>query len=313
MPKIRPLFMILTGIGLALLLWLVVIAVQGQTKNTRTPLPTDTGTSNGAAEVQTLSPANVLSVEQEGDKFTVRGVSMAGSAVWLSANARTVAQAQSDAQGQWQVEFSWQNKQTAQLDIYMLSPEGQQIRSSQTLFLIDKGGEGDAEFAEGSDGLSARKLILLAAPGAPSRVLQTPFESLPTVDGFNLEVIDYDNSGGAIFSGSSSSAGKVRIYANGALVGESSVDNAGRWRLIFGNIIPLGSHNISAELVRDMPGVNTRIELPFERMKPLLESENSPEVFVERFVDKIQVGRVLFGGGYQYFVVYSPEALSPGQ
>ena len=41
--------------------------------------------------------------------------------------------------------------------------------------------------------------------------------------------IDYDESGGVIFSGTSELQGRIRVFANNTAIGEQSVDASGRW------------------------------------------------------------------------------------
>ena len=72
--------------------------------------------------------------------------------------------------------------------------------------------------------------------------------------------------------------------------------------------MPLGEYKISAELVTT-DRETVILTLPFARMRPLFEAENSPKILVEYLDDRIQIGRALFGGGYQYSVIYAPIAL----
>ena len=303
MLKNRPLIMLLTGLIFALALWGVVQLFQHKDV-TPLDLPNPQTTP---VEVNPNSPASIMSAKQAGAQIILEGTGVAGAGISLQNGRAEIARTKSSAQGNWLVSFPI-NEQApyAVLKILMVTPDGQQIRSDQTLILIANPHKLAPDEQGGAD--IGKLLILLTAPGSHSRVLQTPYAGLPGRQGFMLEAIDYDNSGGVIFSGSSARPGKVRIYAGDNLVEESHVDNNGRWNLIFGNIMPLGTYTISAELV-EKSGTNTRLNFPFARMQPLFESEGGPKIKIEHLDDRIQIGRVLFGGGYQYTVIYSPEAL----
>jgi len=313
--KSRTLFMMLTGLVLALVLWAGVQFLQNKASGLDTgaipPAPTTDSTLPVPISGQyDHSPAGILSASQSGAEFALLGTGVSGAGISLLSKTTEIARTKVGANGEWKLDFSYdlQNEPNA-IDVLMITPDGHQIRSDQSLFVVLRphGLAGEESATDGVDNKKA--LLLLAAPGANSRVLQTPYSALPQKDGFSLEVIDYDNSGGVIFSGSANRHGKVRIYAGDNLVGESHVDSGGRWSLIFGSIMPLGEYRISAELVIDeKPAV--RLTLPFARMQPLFETEGSPTILVQHLDDRIQIGRALFGGGYQYSVIYAPEALT---
>jgi len=149
-------------------------------------------------------------------------------------------------------------------------------------------------------------LILLTAPGGPSRVVQTPFGSLPSREALTLGAIEYDDLGGAIFSGFSSRAGRVRIFGDDELIGESRVGNNGRWFLIAGETLPLSEYNLRVQL-QESDGAETNIEVNIRRLPPGQNAEISPYVI---FNDEVwHVRRNLTGGGVQYTAILSPDSL----
>lgn len=311
--KSKPLLMLITGLVLAVILWGIVQFVQANKTGTTPKLPAAGENISTAEPIKEPpsnqyenAPASILSAKQVDSKFIITGSGVAGAGISLRNNTQELVRTKVSAEGDWTLAFSVDTTTgTLGLDLLMVTPDGHQIRSDQTLFVVNNPQEPKAEENAQTIG---KALLLLTAPGTHSRVLQTPYDALPQRDGFALEAIDYDNSGGVIFSGISNSPGKVRIYAGENLVGESHVDSSGRWNLIFGNIMPLGEYNISAELVKT-DGTTTKLTLPFARMQPLFEAENSPKILVEHLDDRIQIGRTLFGGGYQYSVIYAPIAL----
>lgn len=291
----RPVLMILTGAALALLLWIAVLAFQDGSPNSSASSP-DATPSNAITEEFAITPASIQTVNETDDKFILTGVGVSGSGITLLEDDAVLAASRLGADGNWVLSLRASDvKEAVKLDLLMSTPAGHQVRSDQSLFIVKQEG--------------AKSLVLLTSPGEPSRVLQTPYGGFPTSKGFELEAIDYDNSGGVIFSGSSLQAAKVRIYANDNLVGESRVDRNGRWSLIFGSIMPLGEYNISAECVPEDGSEPRKITLPFSRIEPLFEDESSPALVVRQEDDRIQLARALYGGGYQFTVVYSDAAL----
>ena len=306
--KSKPLLMLITGLVLALILWGIVQVVQkgsGRAAPKTVEVNTDTPITDQISDQYANAPASILSAAQSGAEFSLHGTGVPGAGISLRNEAKELVRTKVSGAGDWALAFTTDaTSGSLVLDLLMVTPDGHQIRSDQSLFVVINPHE-----LGGDENIQTRKaLLLLTAPGAHSRVLQSPYGSLPQRDGFGLEAIDYDNSGGVIFSGSSEKPGKVRIYAGANLVGESHVDNQGRWSLIFGNIMPLGKYKISAELVL-ADGGTVKLTLPFARMQPLFEAENSPKILVEHLDDRIQIGRALFGGGYQYSVIYAPIAL----
>jgi len=310
--KSKPLMMLIAGLALAVVLWTIVQLLQKNiesTGNSQTSAGQEKllGASTSTKTLpnkQANAPASILSAGQNGNDIFLNGTGVPNSGISLLNEGKEITRAKIDIDGNWALSFSHGiNSKPIAIDVLTVTPDGHQILSDQSLFVVNYQHAQDAQSTDVN-----RALLLLTAPGAHSRVLQTPYTGLPMKDGFALETIDYDNSGGVIFSGSSERAGRVLIYAGQNLVGESRVDNKGRWSLIFGNIMPLGEYVISAELV--VAGENSvNLTLPFERMQPLFEVEGSSRIVIEHLEDRIQIGRALFGGGYQYSVIYAPSAL----
>ena len=301
----------MTGAVLALILWAISALV---TNRYFIPVAqTDNQQLSEVPQEERVFPARILSVNQLGSDFLIKGTGLPGSGVTLSHKKEELGTGVVSASGEWSVGFVSNPAPNALgLNILMVTPNGHQIYSDQSLILIYP----PVGPNEGERSSEQKAMIFLTSPGQNTRVLQTSFDFLPGRDGFVLEAIDYDNSGGVIFSGLSVKMGSVKVYANENLVGESYVDRSGRWNLIFGNIMPMGRYNISVELVPieqeiadNKPQNSIVLTLPFARMNPLFASEDSPEILVEYLDDRIQIGRALYGGGYQFTIVYSPDAV----
>ena len=185
--KNRPLMLLLTGLGLALALWLLVNVLQSGAA-TDTPKPSIENTVPGTInEDATIAPASILSVTQTGERYRLSGNGSAGGGLSLKAKEATLASTKIDKDGKWALGFTASSlAETTELDLVMATPDGRQIRSDQSLFIIANPHKTTTDEVEGNLLLS-KSLILLSAPGAHSRVLQTPYENLPNKDGLVLE------------------------------------------------------------------------------------------------------------------------------
>ncbi len=317
----------MTGIVLALFLWgAVSLLSNGNTINDAQTTVVPPVSLDTQSEDERISPARIISVLQIGKSFTLKGSGIYGASITFYHKDKNLGSTKINAEGQWEYSSDFHlfdaefEANAAVVKMLMVTQNGYQVRSDQSLILV-KGHTDEVSVKEESklnentfspepDRQKYEKtLVILSTPGGKSHVLQTQFSSLPAREGFELEAIDYDNSGGVIFSGSSTRQGKVSVFANANLVGESYVDALGRWSLIFGNIMPMGSYNISIELLSSVDQKTTKLTLPFARMQPLFEAENSSEIHVEYLENRTQIGKALYGGGYQFTVVYSDEAL----
>ena len=157
-------------------------------------------------------------------------------------------------------------------------------------------------------------LIMVTAPGSPSRVIQSPFGEAPTAGPLSLSVIDYDFTGGVIITGTSSVPGRVRFYAQDAVIGETGIGVGGRWNFIAGRMLPRAKIRLRAELIPapgapNAPIERTSVTVPFVFLPPLQEedTDGSGALSVSIDPDQWQVRRTLIGGGGQTTVIFAPQ------
>ena len=298
--------MMLTVVCLAALLFAAAKAIKHQNTQAQS---LQTKPHEAVQAAKEIRPATIIAAEQRGDQIIVRGLGMPGASLGLFTGGKTIAGGRVNREGGWVMTADrLLEGETPQILDIVMRVKDKEVRSEQQLIVMGlPPNEEVSEEVPSSESL--RPLLLLVAPGTSSRVLTSPYGTLPSRDGFELEAIDYDDSGGVIFSGHSKYPGKVQIYAGGTLVGESHVDQTGRWSLIFGNIMPVGEYDITAELVRS-DGQKTRLALLFQRTKPdRKERVSEDQIVVKPQEDRTLVRRQLLGGGHQYTLIFSPEAL----
>lgn len=312
----RLLWMVLIGLGLALILLAIVqfmSAVSNSPLVSDNEIATETSPDKDSAASDNpdsgdsgLTPVFFRTISEYGledeKKIRINGTSEPNAVLTLLNENRRLRQFRSDETGDWEIVLDIQPATRLALEVVMFVEGDLSVRGDETIYRLPVP-RGDEE--ENSFPLPA--LIMVSAPGGPSRIVQSPFGGSPTNGPLSMGPIDYDDSGGVILSGTTAAEGRVRIYAGGEAFGETRVGAGGRWNFIAGNLLPRGEYPIAAELI-GAEGVEARVSVPFERLPPSKTDEKSasdlPDVIYEPF--RWQVRRALIGGGHQTTAIFAP-------
>jgi len=245
-----------------------------------------------------VQPASFLQVEelQDGKRSRLRlsGQAEPNGVVVISNLGERYRQVRVNDLGRWDVTLDINDQPMALEALLYMTEEGAAIRSEETVFRIptprvDKD-EGTAlnqpsnsdvvtDEAQTPD-YKTSALIMVTAPGSPSRIVQSPFGQAPTEGPLSLSVIDYDHQGGVIITGTSSVPGRVRFSAQNAVIGETGIGVGGRWNFIAGRLLPrIRVINIRAELIPapgalNAPEERVSVTVPFNFL-PLLQEEDT--------------------------------------
>ncbi len=307
--KSRLFWMIVTGLALALALLAAVQATGflSKTAATNNPPPASASPPASSEVLDTgITPVIFRTINEYGiapaRKLRLNGTSEPNSVLILLNRNERVRQIKADEDGIWSLDIDVTPRQSMVLEMVMFVEGGLNVRGDETVFRIP------VPVSEGEDNDVVKPaLIMVSAPGGPTRIVQTPFGGSPTDGPLSMGPIDYDDSGGVIFSGTTAEEGRVRIYAGGAAIGETRVGAGGRWNFIAGKMLPLGEYDIAAELIKT-DGVRARVSVPFERLPPSRKTDispsDAPDVRYEPF--RWQVRRRLLGGGTQYTAIFAP-------
>jgi len=267
-----------------------------------------------------VQPASFQQISEYKDGELIR-LRLAGDAepdavIILTNLGERLRQVKVNGQGQWGVTIDVDSGPMV-LEAQLYTDEKLSgVRSEETVFRLPVP-EGEDVV---SDYYATPALIMVTAPGSPSRIIQSPFGDVPTSGPLGLSVIDYDHLGGVIITGSSSIQGRIRIYAQDAVIGETVIGEtgigvSGRWNYIAGRMLPAREIEIKAELlaaqgIPDAPEGPTSISVPFNFLPPLQEEETdgSGALSVNFDPKQWQVRRTLIGGGGQSTVIFSPDA-----
>lgn len=261
--------------------------------------------------VQPASFQQISEISDGGEKMLrLSGNAEPNAAIVLTNRGERLRQIRVNDLGQWSAALIIENSAMvleAQLFVGENSPG---IRSEETIFRLPVPQDDDLATAN----YTTSALIMVTAPGSPSRVIQSPFGGVPTSGALGLSVIDYDHSGGVIITGTSSVPGRIRIFAQDAQIGETGIGVSGRWNYIAGRMLPRGEIEIRAELipaegVPNAPDGPTSLSVPFNFLPPLQqdEADGSGALSVNFEPLQWQIRRTLIGGGGQSTVIFSPE------
>ncbi len=307
--KSRLLPILITGFVLALGL-LLAVQVTHSLQGGRIDATADAITSAPDFN-QTVTPVIFQSISEQAGQLRLSGESEPDVVIVVQNNGQNFRQIKADSSGNWTTVLNVEDDPVMIIDLLVFVENGAKIRSDETLIRIPAPKTYHTADTD-ADGVSvetpAPALIMITAPGGPTRIVQSPFQGLPTAGPLSMGSIDYDESGSVIFSGMSEVSGQVRIYANDVLVGERPVEKNGRWYFIAAETLPMGSYEIKAELLTE-PGVVSVVAVPFERLRkdPAPDSGAEASLRVNYVPYRWQVSRAIYGGGRQYTAVFAPQ------
>ena len=307
--KFRVIAMVLTGFALAIgLLW----ASQFVRGNTSVKTA-NTAEAEPEKKPIAIRPPSFTSVSEINGTLRMSGKSEPATTLVLSQGGKRLGETKSDNDGLWTSTLPINRAETQAVSLIMLLEDGTRVRSEETLFRIPQIEEDiNAEAPEAAIDIPASPftvptLIFLTTPGGPSLVFKSPFGGSPISGPLSLGPIDYDDSGGAVFRGSSERAGRVRLYANGIVIGDAPVQQSGEWFYIIAETLPRGSYDVVVALMNGTEEI-TRITVPFEKMAFVESDEPGGGLYVAFGERRWQVRRDLLGGGAQYTALFGPVA-----
>ena len=303
-------------LGILLLIFTVVASINFFQKNNSL---SENTISNNDYNIDTgITPINFRNVivsnsDKDNGIIKIIGSSEPAKLIVLLNNNERLKQIESNSEGIWEVDVPLDSINIMAIEMVMFYDNETSIRGDETLYSvpppkknIEINNLNKIEDLKNIGSFELNTLVMLTAPGGPSRIIQSPFKQKLSDGPLAMGALDYDDSGGVIFSGSTKEAGLVKVYAGEILVGETRVEAGGRWNFIAGNLLPIGTYFISAELVKD-EAVEARISVPFERMAPTLKKEQASSPSVIHGLQSWQLSRPLLGGGIQHTVIFSPK------
>ncbi len=301
----RLLSMLITGLIIAIVL---LIAVQ-ITQTVQDQFFSDTSEQNiGDNEnLLTVKPVLIKSVSESENILSINGSGHPKIPVTFTNFGTAIAQVRSDEDGLWSVDLPVEPNEPMSIRLMEYISADTPVMADETIYRIPA-----PMVDEASRDQSPPALIIATVPGKPSSVFQSPFRGLPTSGGITMGSIDYDESGGVIFSGTSAQPGRIRVFANNTAIGEGAVGPLGRWNIMSPDTLPAGQLEIGAAHITEN-GIQSQVQVPFERLT-LGRGDRSQALEVFYMPFSWQVRRRLVGGGHQYTAIFAPreaEAIIP--
>lgn len=308
---------LLLAVALVVILQMLDVLSRLEGGDAQNPPPVIAETADPLGLAPTLFQ-DISEYEQNGvKKLRLSGTAQPNTVVIISNRGQRERQIKSDANGNWMVTLDAVDEQPMVLEAVLYTDSDVTVRGDETIYRIvlpeapeenietnETENEEDAESPE-KETKARPTLIMVSVPGGPTRIVTSPFGGSPTEGPLTMGPIDYDDAGGVIFSGTTSEAGRVRLYAGEAAIGETRVGAGGRWNFIAGRMLPMGEYDVRAELIRP-DAERVQVTVPFERLPPVeMDQANIPRVRFEPF--RWQIRRALLGGGAQNTVIFAPR------
>lgn len=218
--------------------------------------------------------------------------------LWILNDNIVVSSLKSDALGYWKASIKVQKNEIMVFSLRMVLEDDLVINSSDILFHVPLPLKSYRHSPPPS-------LLLLTRAGKNSHLWRSPFDETLADGILRFSTLEYDDLGGAIFSGTSQMPGRVRIYADGKAIGDTQVKGNGTWTYMRTDSFSIGRHEIGVELNVDGE-VRARLQTAFERLSPQ-SALSADEVFVRFEPLNWQLRRGLAGGGVQYSVIFAPN------
>ena len=211
-----------------------------------------------------------------------------------------------DARGEWVfVPAEALPPGSRELRLKALNPDGATVESTEPVVLVvPERGKGPA-------------LAVKALRGGGSKVLQSPAGNGGGL--LSLDVVDHDDKGRLFVGGKAPAAGKVFLYLDNKLIGQTDADSEGGWRIGAAGPKSGDKHALRADLIGDKGKVLARVEVVWTPGEDL--GKGTTGVVVESGNSLWRIARRLYGRGVDFTVIYEanrerikdPDLIYPGQ
>lgn len=295
--------MLITGFALALGL-LIAVQITGSLRSDGPDVPDP--------EIQpqdlnkTIVPVIFKDITETDGELRLSGTSEPNAVISVRNGDENLRQMKASKDGTWTTALSIEETEVLAIELLSFVDNGAKVRSDETLYRIPA----PRRVLEYETDVRPPSLILITAPGGPSRIIQSPFRGLPTNGPLSMGPIDHDESGSVIFSGVASQPGLVRIFAVDRLIGESGVGPDGRWFFIAAETLPVGEYDIRVQLVSG-PDATAEVTVPFVRVRAQNNPISNDPVSVTFEPYRWQISRNLYGGGQQHTSIFAPQEAEP--
>jgi nucleoid-associated protein YgaU len=161
----------------------------------------------------------------------------------------------------------------------------------------------------------AAPLVLLLGRDAPVVALQAPAAAR-----LGLDLVDYRTAGELRFAGGAPAGAALRLYVDGAAVGDAAADGAGRWSFALDGVA-VGRHVLRVDQLDPRGRVAARIEQPFQRDEVREAGATEVRRVVQPGNTLWRISRDVYGQGTRFTLIFAanraqirdPNRIFPGQ
>lgn len=273
---------------------------------------------------------DVVRVNPLGDAV-IAGRAAPNSSVTVKTQRDIVGIVKSDERGEWVLVPEKALKPgNRELSLTAKSPSGSEISSDRNIILvIPKRGEkilkkskkidkGALVVSVPKDGLGS-SVVIQKPYKYKARNLQQP-QTLENLK-LSIDVIDYDEIGTVIVSGTTAPGVKIHLYIDNKFVGLAVGDISGNWKILPKSRLPPGLYSLRADAVNKILKVIGRVETRFARAAGLNENLEVGIVNVQLGNSLWRIARRAYGKGIRFTIIYEankdqirdPNLIYPGQ
>ncbi|MEO1549116.1 MAG: hypothetical protein AAFR93_01650 [Pseudomonadota bacterium] len=188
---------------------------------------------------------------------------------------------------------------------------GTTSRSQSDVFVLP------AEVQESADQPAAPAIVEASAEGV--RLLQPA--GLAAVQGVTLDSVSYARDGAVVLAGRAPLGADLRIYADGAALGDVRAGATGSWTATLSDL-DAGVYTLRIDEIDGVGAVKSRVESPFQRVFPSAEVLDRPTSITVQPGNTLWVmARDRYGSGFEYTQIFAanadlirdPDLIYPGQ
>lgn len=277
---------------------------------------------------------DVVRVNPDGDAV-IAGRAAPSSQVTVYDGDRVIGTITADQRGEW-VLLPQEPLPPGSRELSVTARSGDEVEpvpSEQVVVLIVPGEEKDIAGRPADGGTGALAVAVPRDGVGAATALQVPIpdaaEEMPdgadgrpiASDGVTVDIVSYDQSGDVSIGGRAAPGSPVQIYLDNALLGTTTTDEDGQWRLTPDRRIEPGRYSLRADQVGTTGTVVARAETPFQMTEVPEGFTGDRAIIVQPGNSLWRIARRTYGQGIQFTLIYAanrnqirdPDLIYPGQ
>lgn len=266
------------------------------------------GAVTDAAPIEVRPQFDVVRVERDGSAI-VAGRAQPDAMVRVVIDGETAAEIQADDRGEF---------------VALLPAPTGPVSEPRSFALHARNRDG-VEFASESPvivtaavSVTEAPLVVRPTPDGPELMQPPP---APAAGAISIDTISYAESGAVQVTGRGQPGELARVYLDGDLEAETTVDAEGQWRAELDESVEPSIYTLRVDQIREGGKVSARAETPFERAAVSDIVLAGDGVVVQPGNNLWRIASFVYGDGFRYDIIYrensdqirDPDLIYPGQ